>query len=106
TASGRSGTGLLGPAAPERSLIGGAGRVRRVAHAPPPYLVEAGTAIALYAIWQIALDYLVVNHVGAYARGVRLYHLEQDLHLPSEVWVQHRLLAHPWLVRLANRYYA
>jgi PAP2 superfamily len=106
TAPERSGSGLLSPTAPERSPIGWAGRARRVAHALGPYLVEAGTAIALYAVWQIALDFLVVNHVGAYARGVRLYHLERDLHLPSEVWVQHRLLAHPWLVRLANRYYA
>jgi hypothetical protein len=71
-----------------------------------PYLLEAGTVLALYAIWQITLDWLVVHNAGAFDRARTIYHWEQVVHLPSEAHLQHLALAHPSIVRFGNVYYA
>lgn len=112
-----AGMGLLGTA----RLVGADGRRRRrtaarlTATAPrlrtaaprlAPYLLAAGGVIALYAIWQFALDLLVVHTAGAVGRGRAIVHLEQAVHLPSEASFQRLALHAPWLVEAANRYYA
>ncbi len=61
---------------------------------------------ALFVLWRIVGHVALVGHAGATRRGLDLWHLERDLHLPSERAVQHPLLAHPDLLRLADGAYA
>ncbi len=85
--------------------MAGAGQQRRL-RAMAPYLLAAGGVIALYAVWQFALDVLVVHTAGAIGRGRWIARLEQTLHLPSEASLQRLALHASWLVKVANRYYA
>src|SRR3954471_5274382 len=61
---------------------------------------------ALYALWQVILDVLVVHTGDAYSRALWVWRLERRLHLPSEVAVQRAALHHSWLVRACNHYYS
>ncbi|MDQ2727754.1 MAG: phosphatase PAP2 family protein [Actinomycetota bacterium] len=79
---------------------------RRRLRALAPYLLAAGGVIGLYAVWQFALELLVVHTAGALRRGRAMAHVEQALHLPSEASFQRLALHAPWLVEAANRYYA
>ncbi len=92
------------------AVLAGVGWVlRRGPGAAPrlaPYLTQAAVVLCLYAVWQIALDALVVHSAGAIRRATDIYHWERDLHLPSEVSIQRAALHHPTVVRWANRYYA
>ncbi len=85
-------------------LVGPAGRRRLRAGAP--YLLAAGGVIGLYALWQFALDVLVVHTAGAVGRGRAIATFERDVHLPSEASLERLFLHAPWLVKVANRYYA
>ena len=68
-------------------------------------LREAAGVALLYLGW-IGIGTLTHPYVeGALERGRRLYALEQDLHLPSELSVQHLVVPYPWLAHLANGYY-
>ena len=71
-----------------------------------PYLLAAGGVILLYAVWQFALDLLVVHTAGAIGRGREIANLERAVHLPSEASFQRLALHASWLVKAANRYYA
>jgi hypothetical protein len=82
------------------------GWARRAGDFAVPYLLAAAAMIGLYALWQFVLDLLVVHTAGAIGRGRDIAVLEQHLHLPSEASLQRLALHAPWLVHLANRYYA
>lgn len=84
--------------------VGPDGRCRLRAVAP--YLLVAGGVIGLYALWQFALDLLIVHTAGALRRGRAIVHIEQAVHVPSEASFQRLALHAPWLVQAANRYYA
>lgn len=59
----------------------------------------------LYTGWCL-VGLLTHPHVaGAQQRGRDLYALEQTLHLPSELSVQHVVVPHPWLSHLVDGYY-
>lgn len=79
---------------------------RRRLRAAAPYPLAAGGVIGLYAVWQFALDVLVVHTAGAAGRGRALATFERAVHLPSEASVERLFLHAPWLVEAANRYYA
>jgi PAP2 superfamily len=67
---------------------------------------EAGTVLALFALWQLAGSYAVMGPGGALARARWLWHLERVLHLPSEATVQRAFLPYPLLIEAFNLYYA
>jgi hypothetical protein len=56
-----------------------------------------------YKIGRLAAD----GHVGeALANAEHVWNLERALRLPSEYAVQHLVIAHGWLIKAANCYYA
>jgi Zn-dependent protease with chaperone function len=68
-------------------------------------LRECAILFALYALWQLVLDFTVTSTTGAVSHGRWVWRAERMLHLPSERTVQRGILSHPTLVTLANRYY-
>lgn len=67
---------------------------------------EAGTVLALFALWQLAGSHPALGPGGAIARARWLWHAERVLHMPSETAVQRAFLPHPLLVQVFNLYYA
>ena len=67
---------------------------------------EAGTVLALFALWQLAGSHPALGADGALARAQWLWHAERVLHMPSEAVVQRAFLPHPLLVQAFNLYYA
>lgn len=67
---------------------------------------ELALVLGLYALWRIAgrLSVMKVDH--ALDRGRAVWDLEQAMHLPSELALQQMTLAHPFVVQVANIYYA
>jgi hypothetical protein len=56
-----------------------------------------------YKIGRVAADGHVV---AALANAQDIWHLERLLHLPSEYSLQHAVIGHGWLIKIANCYYA
>ncbi len=71
-----------------------------------PFALEISLILVLYSLWRIAGQLSVLHTGGAETRGLDIWNLEQALHLPSELTIQHWVLPHPWLVQAANAYYA
>jgi PAP2 superfamily len=72
---------------------------------PRPFR-ELALVVALFLVYKAGRA-VADGHVGrAYANAVRVWHWERVLDLPSEVHVQHLLMASQSLVRAANVYYA
>jgi hypothetical protein len=67
---------------------------------------EAALLLALFAFWQWLLGVGVNSTVGAAGHGMAIWHLERDLHFPSERTVQHAVLHAPTVMRALNFYYA
>src|SRR5690242_9342398 len=67
---------------------------------------EAGVVFALYAVWQLLLNAVVVHSAGAVARGRWILDVERWLPLPTEATFQRWFLPYRGLVRFANGYYA
>src|SRR3954465_7032103 len=66
---------------------------------------ETALVLALYAIWNYA-GRLALGHVDeALRHGRGVWHLEQALHLPSEVSFQAWFLPYPDVMRALNVYY-
>ncbi|HVM64462.1 MAG TPA: phosphatase PAP2 family protein [Acidimicrobiales bacterium] len=78
----------------------------RVARVGGPLAWETAIVLALYACWMKSADWAVTRDVGAAGHGLWVWHLERDLHLPSEVSVQRLLLPHPLWVQAVNGFYA
>jgi len=66
---------------------------------------EAGLLIGLYALWQFAGSFTVMNRAGGLARGQWIWHAERVLHLPSEAAVQRLFLPYPAIIQAFNLYY-
>lgn len=92
------------------ALLGVALALRQVATrwslAAYPFVAETGILSTLYALWQLAGTLSVLGTTGAFSRARWLVRSERDLHLPSEVHMQHLVLHHPLLVQACNLYYA
>jgi drug/metabolite transporter superfamily protein YnfA len=69
-------------------------------------LAREGTIVAvLYAIWQRIGELSTGSTDKAVSRGLAIHHLTQDLHLPSEHWLQQLALHSHTVVRFFNWYY-
>jgi hypothetical protein len=71
-----------------------------------PFALEISLVLVLYALWRIAGQLSVLHAGGAQARGLDIWHLEQRLHIATELRIQQAALPHAWLVKFANLYYA
>ncbi len=71
-----------------------------------PFAREIALVLVLYSLWRVAGELSVLHTDGAEARGRWIWHVEQALHLPSELAIQRAVLPHEWLVQAANIYYA
>ena len=67
---------------------------------------ETAVVLGLYALWQFAGTLSLLHVTGAVARGRWIYELQQDLHLPSELTVQHAVLKSSVVVQALNIFYA
>ena len=70
------------------------------------WIWQATVVVALYTVWQIALDALVVSTTGAVAHGRGIVRVERWVHLPSERWFQSLFLHDRPVMDAANRFYA
>ena len=62
--------------------------------------------LGLYALWQYAGTLSLLHVTGAIARGRWIFDLQHDLHIPSELTVQHAVLHSSLLVQALNIFYA
>jgi hypothetical protein len=67
---------------------------------------EFAVVMALQALWQYVGGLVRTHTAGAMHRAEQIQQLQRWLHLPSELTIQHAVLAHPWLVQAMNVYYA
>ena len=67
---------------------------------------EVSVVLVLYAIWQCVHGLAVTHTAGAQRHATWVWHVEQRLHLPSELAVQHQALHHRLVVESLNAYYA
>jgi hypothetical protein len=66
---------------------------------------EGAIFSVLYATWQRIGQLSTGSTVHAVSRGRSIVHVEQTLHLPSEVWTQHLALHSHLIIKAANWYY-
>ncbi|MFH9355254.1 phosphatase PAP2 family protein [Kitasatospora sp. NPDC017646] len=69
-------------------------------------LREAGTLLALFALWQLVGHLSVMSADHALDRAGWIHRTEQKIGLPDEASWQAAVTPYPVLVRLANYYYA
>ncbi|MFF0393625.1 phosphatase PAP2 family protein [Kitasatospora sp. NPDC004615] len=69
-------------------------------------LREAGTLLALFALWQVVGHLSLVGTDHALDRADWIHRTELGLGLPDEADWQRSVVGHPWLVQAANYYYA
>jgi hypothetical protein len=69
------------------------------------FIQESALVFGLFTLWQFAGSFSVMGPGGALARGHWIWHLERELHLPSETSVQRFFLPHPLIVQAFNLYY-
>lgn len=81
-------------------------RLRRPRIAPAVAAAkEVSLVLALYALWQWAHDLAINKTAGAMEHARWLWHLEQSLHLPSELSLQRSLIDHRLVMQFLNIYY-
>ncbi|MDH6123044.1 phosphatase PAP2 family protein [Kitasatospora sp. GAS204B] len=69
-------------------------------------LREAGTLLALFALWQLVGQLSLLSTAHALDRAEWIHRTELRLGLPDEASLQRMITPYPVLVRLANYYYA
>jgi hypothetical protein len=67
---------------------------------------ELALVLSLYSLWRLAGSLASGQRHGAVNNALSLWHVEQWMHLPSELAVQHQAMHHPLLVQFLNGYYA
>ncbi|MEV7603468.1 phosphatase PAP2 family protein [Kitasatospora sp. NPDC089797] len=88
-------------------LYGGAYAAARVRKPGVSALLrEAGTLLALFALWQLVGHLSVMSTDHALDRAGWIHRTERAIGLPDEASWQAAVTPHPLLVRLANYYYA
>lgn len=78
----------------------------KVRDAAAPALTELALLGALYAVWRIARTLPFATEDGAIERARHIDDLQQWLHFPTELSLQHFSLDHQWVGRGLNWYYA
>lgn len=71
-----------------------------------PALREFAFVASLYSLWRVARMLPLARNDGAIERARQIVRLQNDLHLPTELSLQHFVLRHEWLAQLTNTYYA
>lgn len=71
-----------------------------------PVFSEFALISALYSIWRLARELPFTHEAGAIHRARQIDSLQQAMHLPTEISMQHFVIAHDWLARSTNAYYA
>lgn len=66
---------------------------------------EVAVVATLFGAWQVIGTFTHRFSAGAHAHALAVWHLEQALHLPSELAVQQAVTPHSWLVSLVDGYY-
>ncbi len=79
---------------------------RRLREFFAPVFTEFALISALYSLWRLARELPFTHESGAIERARWIDHLQIALHLPTEISLQHFVLAHDWLARATNAYYA
>ncbi|MGW2374815.1 MULTISPECIES: phosphatase PAP2 family protein [Kitasatospora] len=88
-------------------LYGGAYAAARVRKPGVSALLrEAGTLLALFALWQLVGHLSVMSADHAVDRADWIHRTEREIGLPDEASWQAAVMPYPVLVRLANYYYA
>ncbi|PJN21480.1 inositol phosphorylceramide synthase [Kitasatospora sp. CB02891] len=83
-----------------------AGSGQRRGRVAADVLREAGTLLALFALWQVVGHLSLMGTDNALDRAAWIHRTELDLGLPDEASWQQAVVGHPWLVQAANYYYA
>jgi hypothetical protein len=78
----------------------------RIGDAVLPAFREFALIAGLYAVWRLARMLPITHEEGAIDRARDINHFQHILHLPSEISMQHFVVAHDWLARFVNGYYA
>jgi hypothetical protein len=78
----------------------------RAGDAVIPAFREFALVAGLYAVWRLARMLPVTHEAGALDRARDIDSLQRWLHLPTEIGVQHAVVAHDGLARFVNGYYA
>ncbi|WP_082556162.1 phosphatase PAP2 family protein [Aeromicrobium sp. Root472D3] len=78
----------------------------RVGDALLPAFREFALVAGLYAVWRLARMLPITHEAGALDRARDIDRFQRALHLPTEISVQHVVVAHDWLARFVNGYYA
>jgi hypothetical protein len=78
----------------------------RVGNALQPAAREFALIAGLYAVWRLARKLPVTHEAGALDRARDIDRFQQWLHLPTEIAMQHFVVAHDALARFVNAYYA
>lgn len=71
-----------------------------------PATRELALVAGLYATWRIARSLPLAQDDGAIDRARQIVDLRRDLHLPTELSLQHLVLRHEWLGWITGWYYA
>ncbi len=71
-----------------------------------PAAAEFALIAGLYSIWRLARMLPIASTDGAIDRAHDIARFEQDLHLPSELSLEHLMLQHGWLAQATTWYYA
>ena len=78
----------------------------RVGHVVGPAALEFAFVASLYAIWRMAKNLPLTQADGAIERARDIVRVQEFLHLPSELSLQHFVLDHEWLGRFSAAFYA
>jgi PAP2 superfamily protein len=68
--------------------------------------LELALVASLYSVWRLARVLPLARTSGAIDRARQIDRLQQSLHMPTELSLQHFVLRHDWLARFSNTYYA
>lgn len=78
----------------------------RLTAAIGPAANELAVVASLYALWRLARLLPLARDEGAVERARQIVDLQHDLHLPTELSLQHLVLRHEWLAWFTSVYYA
>lgn len=81
-------------------------RQTRLEAALQPAFYEFALISGLYSVWRVARELPFTHEPGALDRARKIDDVQQFLHLPTEISMQHFVLAHDWMAQLTNGYYA
>lgn len=71
-----------------------------------PAALEFAFVASLYSIWRMARNLPLEQADGAVDRAREIVRIQEFLHLPNELTLQHFVLAHDWLGKFAAAFYA